>query len=185
MNIFGNIFGILSAQRGKLIYIKKNIPFGEMIFLKMKSLGAVLLLCALTAGCSKPTVENTDVYGAVIEIGAETSLKEEEAENLKDIDAAERYGLNPSDIEEGYVITSSEEGKPDKIILAKGKDSASVENIEKGLSNVLINLTATYKDYPEESKKIENHLFKTRDRLTLLAVCDNIDKVEEIFDSFD
>ncbi|MCC8014476.1 MAG: DUF4358 domain-containing protein [Eubacterium sp.] len=144
----------------------------------------ILTWCMLLTACSRPTIENTEAAEGIALLAAGTSLAEETVESLSDINIAERYGLNPSDIEEGYVITSSENGKPDKIILVKGKDRTSVENIEKSLSNVLINLTSTYKDYPEESKKIENHLFKTRDTLTLLAVCDNSKDLEEVFNSF-
>ncbi len=153
--------------------------------MKIKFSAAALALCLMLSACSKPTVENTDIYEGIVTLAAETGLGDETAEDLLNIDVAERYGLNPSDIEAGYVVTSSEKGKPDKIIMAKGKDTAAVESIEKSLSNVLINLGSTYKDYPEESKKIEEHLFKTRDRITLLAVCENTDKAEEIFNGFD
>ncbi|MCD8157730.1 MAG: DUF4358 domain-containing protein [Clostridiales bacterium] len=123
---------------------------------------AFLLSCVLLSGCSRPKIENTDIYNAAVSLARETELKDETVESLLDIDIAERYGLNPSDIEEGYVITSSEKGKPDKIIIAKGKDTAATENIEKSLSNVLINLTSSYKDYSEESKKNRKSPFQNK-----------------------
>lgn len=151
-----------------------------------KSITLTLLLgCLFLTGCSRPTIENTSARRGIEALAVGTSLEGESAESLLDINIAERYGLNPSDIEEGFVITSSENGKPDKIILVKGKDRTSTENVERSLSNVLINLTSTYKDYPEESKKIETHLFKTRDTLTLLAVCDDAKSLEETFNTFD
>lgn len=148
---------------------------------KILIIAVALMLCS----CSKPKVENTSALDAVKELGEIASLDTSEPESLLNINVAERYGINPSDVEEGYVISSSQNGVPDKIIIAKGKNTTATQNIEDSLSNVLINLGRTYKDSTEQSKKIEEHIFKTRDKLTLLAVCNNTDKLKEVFNSYD
>ncbi len=142
----------------------------------------LLLMSIFLVSCSKPTVEKTSALDATMAFSEIAGFDFDNTESLLDINTAERYGINPSDVEEGYVVCSAANASADKLIIAKGKDVRSTENIERSLSNVLINLSATYKDDPEESRKIENHLFKTRDKITILAISEYTDQIEEIFD---
>ncbi len=151
----------------------------------LKKIFMLLLASVFLVSCSKPTVENTSALDAAMSFTEIAGFDFDNTESLLDINTAERYGINPSDVEEGYVVCSTEDASADKLIIAKGKNVRSTENIEKSLSNVLINLSATYKDNPEESKKIENHLFKTRDKMTILAISEYTDEIEEIFNRLD
>ncbi len=173
---------------------EQNIPDSRIFFKKrdrlllgddfLKKTALIAVIGIMLSACSKPVVENTSALEAITAVCEKAGFDTDGMRSLSDIDAAEECGINPNDIEEGYIVVSPEKGSPDKIILAKGRDIRSTENIEKSLSNLLINLSATYRDDPDKSKKIEKHLFKTRDKMTLLAVCDDPEELEEVFNSF-
>lgn len=102
--------------------------------------------------------------------------------SLKTQELANRYGISTDDLTDGVVYYSTNENISDCIIIAVAKDKSNLEAIERALSSEIIGLSDSFKNNDAESKKIENHLFKTKDLVVILAISDYIEEIENIFD---
>ncbi len=147
----------------------------------MKKIFYILTLILLT-GCSKPTAKETPISQVMNNIKSEISMAEGVEEDLSKQKNAEKYGISTTSITDGMAYFSTAEGNSDKIIIARAKEQKEVENIEKALSAELTAVTAAWKNNETESKKIEKALLKTKDDCIILAISDEIDKIERIFD---
>lgn len=148
----------------------------------MKKVVLFIFLIFLLAGCSKKESKNADISEVMDNIKSAVKLDKSKQEDITSLETAERYGLSPDDIEEGSVYYTSDENKSDKIILIKAKNKDAVENIEKALAAEIVGLNETWGSNDKEARKVENHLLKTRDDYIILAVSDDVEKIENIFD---
>lgn len=147
----------------------------------MKKIFYVLALILLTA-CSKPTAKETPISQVMNEIKAEITIPESIEEDLLDQKNAEKYGISTNSITDGIACYSTADGNSDKIIIARAKEQKEIENIEKALAAELSAASAAWKNNETESKKIDDALIKTKDDCIILAISDEIDKIERIFD---
>ncbi len=141
-----------------------------------------LLILSILAGCSKPKAAETPISEVMDIIKAEAGIESAAEENLSDQKNAEKYGISVNSITDGIAYYSTAQGKSDKVILVRAVSKEETENIEQALSSELTSVTAAWENNEEESKKIEKSLLKTKDDCVILAISDNIDKIEEIFD---
>lgn len=142
-----------------------------------------LILGIILTGCGeKPDASSVKVSTIMEVIDEKTDFKDKKIQDMKDEKVARSYGINPSDIDEGQVYYTGEEGKSDKIIVVKAKDKHALENIEKTLSALPASMAEAWQDEDNETKKIDRHLIKTNDLYTIFAVSGNIVEIEEIFD---
>ena len=149
----------------------------------MKSKYLLLSLVLLLTACSKPESKGTPVADIMSQIQATTNFTSPVTEDLSNQKSAESIGISPDDISEGILYYSSDESKVDKVILVKAKKQDSIEPLENALGAEIIGLTDSWSNNDTESKKIEQHLLKTKDDYIILAVADNVDNIEKIFDS--
>nr|WP_317356514.1 DUF4358 domain-containing protein [uncultured Tyzzerella sp.] len=147
----------------------------------MKKLILIIFIFLLT-GCGKKTANISSQY-ILDTINEEVTFDNAVEEDLKEQSVAERYGISPSDIEDGVVYYTRDEDKSDKIIIAKASSKDTVENIERALSSEIIGITDAWRDNEEEIGKIEKHIFKTIDIYIIMAISDNVKMIEEKFDS--
>ena len=141
------------------------------------------ILFILLVGCSKDTLPNISSEFILNNITKKISFDNPIEENLKDQSVAERYGIAPKDIENGVVYYTQDEDKSDKIIIVKASSKDTIENIERALSSEIVGITDSWKENDQESKKIENHIFKTKDVYVIMAISDKSKEIEKIFDS--
>ena len=149
----------------------------------MKSKYLLLSLVLLLTACSKPESKGKPVADIMSQIQATTNFTSPVTEDLSNQKSAESIGISPDDISEGILYYSSDESKVDKVILVKAKKQDSIEPLENALGSEIIGLTDSWSNNDTESKKIEQHLLKTKDDYIILAVADNVDNIEKIFDS--
>lgn len=149
----------------------------------MKKLFIFSFFILLLIGCSKETLPDISSEYILNNITKKVSFDNPVQEDLTEQSIAERYGIAPNDIENGVVYYTKDEDKSDKIIIAKASSKDTIENIERALASEIVGITDSWKDDSVESKKIENHIFKTRDIYVIMAISDKSKEIEKIFDS--
>jgi len=142
-----------------------------------------LFILLLLTSCKKEEAADIPVKDLLSSMKSEVDFQNTKTEDITSIETAQRYGISTDDVEEGYVYYTTDETKPDKIIIIKAKDTDAVEDVQRSLSAEIVGLKKTWESNDTESKKIENHLFKTKDKYIILSVAENNSKIENIFDS--
>lgn len=140
------------------------------------------ILIFILVGCKDDISHNISSEYILKNITDVISFQNPKEEDLKKQSVAERYGIAVDDIENGVVYYTQDENSSDKIIIAKAKEKEKVENIERALSSEVVGLTDSWKNDEKESKKIENHIFKTKDIYVILAISDEAKEITKIFD---
>lgn len=148
----------------------------------MNKILLILILTFSLSGCAKDDVPNISSEYILSNITKVVSFENAKTENLKEQDIAERYGISPTDLENGVVYYSSNKDKSDKIIIIKAVSKDKLENIERALSAEIIGVTDSWKANERESKKIEKHILKTRDVYVMFSISDKNKEIEEAFD---
>ncbi len=150
----------------------------------IKTISALIISIFIFAGCQNSKSENNIVFSDMRDkLISTANFDNPSTEDLKDINTAQRYGISIDDIEEGFVYSTKNENS-DKIILAKTKGGASVENIEKAIANEVSGLISSWEDNVSESKKLKDHVLKTKDNYVILIISDDSAKLEDEFDNF-
>lgn len=147
----------------------------------MKKILFILILTLLTA-CNKPTAKETPLTQVMQEIEQNISMPQYVDEDLTEQKNAEKYGISTDSLTEGFAIVSTADNTADKIIIVRAKEKSEVENLEKAIAAELTAITLAWENNETESKKIENALMKTKDDCIILAISDEFDKIERIFD---
>lgn len=151
--------------------------------IKMKKIILIAIILALTA-CTKDKTETADISTKELlsMLREDMNLENVKTEDITTLETAERYGISPDDVEEGYVYYTTNDTKADKLIILKAKDNDTLENVQRALSSEIVGLNDTWKNDETQRSKIENHLFKTKDKYVILAITENADNLEEKFD---
>lgn len=142
----------------------------------------IAVIAMSLTSCTKNKSKDVSVENVMKELKSTANFKNGEEEDITDLDIAERYGISPNDVKEGTLYYSEDENSADKIVLVKAKEQDSVENIERALGNEVVGLTDAWEGNATESKKVEEHVLKTKDKFVILIVGDNAKKIEEKFD---
>lgn len=143
----------------------------------------LIFICFLLIGCDKNNLPNVSSQFILSEITKQVTFPDAIEEDLKNQNVAERYGISPKDIENGVVYYSKDENISDKIVIVKATSKDNVENIERALSTEIISVSDAWKDNDKEAIKIERHIFKTKDIYMIMAISNDVEKIESIFDS--
>lgn len=144
------------------------------------SLISTFIFCGCSSDKNEPNIKFSDISSAITDAA---KFEDPSFEYLTETDTAQRYGISTDDIEEGIVYSTSNENKPDKIILVKARDENTLENVERALSSEVIGLTDSWENNEAEFKKVEEHVLKTTDNYVILIVSENASELEETFDS--
>ena len=149
----------------------------------MKKILLLLMLVLSLMGCSKNKIKNVPVASIISNIEKNYPINNSIKEDLKQQDIAERYGISPDDIEEGVVYYTEDKDKADKIIIFKAKSKENIESLERAISSEIVGMSDSWKNNEIEAKKVDNHLFKTKETYVIYCVSDNAEKIVEIFDN--
>lgn len=149
----------------------------------MKKILLYLIFTFMLVGCSKNEVKDVSVYDIISNIETQYPIENGIKEDLLKQDVAERFGISPSDIEEGVVYHTNVGDSADEIIIVKAKEEGKVEPIERGISAEIVGITDSWKENEKEAKKVDNHIFKTIGNYVILCVSDNAEEIVEIFDN--
>lgn len=147
----------------------------------MKKIMLILALLSLTA-CMKPSAKETPLKEVMNEISKSIELENPVTEDLSEQKNSKKYGISTEAIVDGVAYYSTSEEKSDKIILVRAKTKEDIEKLEQALSAQLTAASSAWRDNPEESKKAENGVLKTKDDCVILAISDKTKEIEEIFD---
>jgi lipoprotein len=147
----------------------------------MKKFIYLFLLLALT-GCNKPTANETPTSEIIEDIKSELNLTDAVEEDLTIQKNAEKYGISTNSIIDGNAYYSTSGNKSDKVILVRASSQSEVDNLEEALAAEKNASISAWKHIEGENEKTENSLLKTKDDCVILAICDKVDKIEEIFD---
>ena len=140
-----------------------------------------LIFCLFLIGCSDNLPDLSSEY-ILNEITKKVSFNGFEQEDLKEQSVAQKYGIAPKDIENGVVYYTKDKNKSDRVIIVKAKSKDTLENIERALSTEIVSLSDSWKDNKQEMKKIEDHIFKTKDIYVIMAITNKSKEVEKVFD---
>lgn len=149
----------------------------------MKKILLLLMLVLSLMGCSKNKIKNVPVASIISNIEKNYPINNSIKEDLKQQDIAERYGISPDDIEEGVVYYTEDKDKADKIIIFKAKSKENIESLERAISSEIVGMSDSWKNNETEAKKVDNHLFKTKETYVIYCVSNNAEKIVEIFDN--
>lgn len=158
--------------------------------MKYKKLFTIILTSIIFTGCSLKSDDNKESASAgeiINKLSSVAGFDETVTENVKEIETASQLGISPEDIEEGFICTPTKPPQseiPDKIILIKAKDEATLENIEKALQSEMSGINSAWKEDTVNKEKIENHILKTKNNFVLLAITEEYDMLEKTFDNF-
>jgi len=144
---------------------------------------SLIISVSLFTGCGKTKSTNINFTELQASLISKAAFENSQTENLKDITTAQKYGLAIDDIEEGFAYLTNNENS-DRIILAKTKGSSSSENVEKSLANEVSGLIATWEDNTSESKKLQEHVLKTKENYVILIISENSAELEDEFDNY-
>lgn len=147
----------------------------------MKKLLYMAVILMLT-GCSKPIAKETPISKVMEEISENVNISSPVEEDLTIQKNAEKFGISTQSIKDGIAYYTTSKDKSDKIIIVRASSQEEVENLEQALSAELTSSKKAWKENENESTKVENALFKTRDDCIILAINENIEEIEEIFD---
>ncbi len=142
---------------------------------------AFMLVFALT-GCGKYENETVSLseLGSALSFAAD--MEDVVYEDLMDMEAAAHYGISPNEIEGGVVYRSTDGEEADEVILVKAKNHDFLRNVEMALESEANDLSNAWKYDAEEREKTEKHILKTRGMYVLLAVTEEPERVEKVFD---
>jgi len=151
---------------------------------KIVSIFTIIFIILTFSGCqddkSEDNINFSDMQSKLI---SKANFDNSTTDDLKDIKTAQQYGISIDDIEDGFVYSTKNENS-DKIILAKTKGGSSVENIEKAIANEVSGLISSWEDNASESKKLNDHVLKTKDNYVILIISENSANLEDEFDNF-
>lgn len=147
----------------------------------MKKILFYLSFLLIFVGCSKKQVNNISVYDILDSIKNEYPIQNAVTEDLLKQDVAERFGISPSDIEEGVVYHTNKGNSADEIIIVKAKEG-EIEAVERGISAEIVSIGDSWKENEKEAKKIDENIFKTIDNYVILCVSENTKEIIKIFD---
>ncbi len=147
---------------------------------KLKNLSILLLITFV--GCSKPQAKDVSVEEVVEKLAENAELESPQYLDLTKQENAEQFLLSTDDFTQAMAVSSATKEQADKIILVKAKDTKTVQDVERALSSVLVGLTNTWESNPDEAKKVEEHILKTKDTYVLLYVGEKNEQAKKIFD---
>ena len=145
-----------------------------------KILIPVVLL--LLFGCSIPENKDVSVEKVMDAITQSVTMPYMTEEYLDDPKTAERYGINSNSIDQGIVCRSTDKEYSDEVIIVEAAEKENVEELERAFAAEITGLTDAWAENDRETKKIDNNLLKTKGKYIILAVGNDTDKIEKIFD---
>lgn len=140
----------------------------------------VFALLSLSA-CGKYENENVSVSDLASALAYEADLEEESPQNLKSVQVGSLYGISPDEIEEGIVYKDDDDS--DIVVVVKAKNYDFLRNAEMAFETKVNEIKNAWKYDIEESKKIDNHLLKSRGMYTVMVVAEDINRVERTFNN--
>lgn len=147
----------------------------------------IILVCIFfvmsnSVACAKKEENTISSQNILLKIKEDIAFENYGEENIKDQSVAERYGISPDDIQDGTVYYAKDKNKSDKIIIIKAKDKNMVEKIEMAMSAEIVGMADSWAKDNKESKKIENHIFKTKGLYVMLCVSEDAKDIVKKFD---
>lgn len=142
----------------------------------------IMIISAIFSACTKPKAKETSVNEVIKKLADNAEIPSAQYLDLTQQENAESFLLSTDDFTQGVAVYSPTTEQADKIILVKAKDTKTVQDVERALASVLVGLTNTWDSDSEESKKIEEHILKTKDTYVLLYVGQKNEEAEKIFD---
>lgn len=141
-----------------------------------------LLVFGLT-GCGGSekdvTVDTAKLASELLATVTSDTLSETASDMLPSI-----YFFNASDIEEGVAYASSG-ATACEVAVVKSTDTKNTENIEKLFQTRVDNQSSLYASYNQgEVEKLDAAIIKSAGAYTVLCVCDNTDKANEILKGY-
>lgn len=149
----------------------------------IKKIVSLIIILTFMVGCNKKEIADLSSQNILDNILKEVTFKNAITEDLKEQSIAERYGIAPNDIQNGIIYYTSNEDKSDKIIIAKAIEKDKLEKIERAFTAEIVGITDAWTGSKSESKKIDNHITKTKDLYTIVCISDEAKKIIEIFDN--
>ena len=150
-------------------------------FLKLTLVAALSLLCLTACGKGGKNVE-VDVEALASALQSETvtsdTLTQAAPEMFSSI-----YFVESDQMEAGAAYLSS--GATCEVAVIQSKDASHTKEVEKLFENRVTNQSNLYASYaPEEVTRLDAAIIKSAGSYTVLCVCDDTDKAEEILKEY-
>ena len=114
---------------------------------------AVVMLCAVLAGCSGKSVDLSDV---MTKINSDFSLSLKQLESADDLNTY--YNINTDDVKQFAAEIDSNNDAPVEIVMIEAVDSAAADRVESALTTRYNSIISQYSSY-------------TPDKLSLIEKC--------------
>lgn len=147
-----------------------------------KVMTAALLL--LLVGCGKPQSSNIELETVIDEMSRAVDMGQSVKKDMTVQSTAAKFGVSSDTISDGVVIYSTEGDRPDKIILLRAKSDDVVQDVEFALQTHMTETINAWEKNEPQRTKIDKSLMKTKDDCVILAIVNNADEIEKIFDKY-
>ncbi|MCM1988743.1 DUF4358 domain-containing protein [Oceanirhabdus seepicola] len=155
---------------------------------------AIAFLCVFSlVGCGKeeakvPNVPVKDIVTAIegefdLEGLMELDLTSEEMDELSK-SMIEGYGINPEDVEEGIIKCAMINLDARELVILKAKDESKIPDLTAALEKRVETQLQAFENYVVKNyEMVENHLLKTKGNYIILAISEDVEKIDEIFEN--
>jgi len=155
---------------------------------------AIAFLCVFAlVGCGKeeakvPNVPVKDIVTAIegefdLEGLMEIDLSSEEMDELSK-SMIEGYQINPEDVEEGILKFAMINLDARELIILKAKDESKLPELQAALEKRVETQLLAFENYvPKNYEMVQNHLLKTKGNYIILAIGEDVEKIDEIFEN--
>ncbi len=145
-----------------------------------------LIVFSFLTSCEKVESKEVSVSEIMAEMQKEIPFENPKLVDLRnDKETAERYGISTDNIYQGFVYSSStKDQSADEIVIVQAKDD-KVQEIQWSLESEVTNLSSFWEPSSKtEYEKVQNHILKCYDDYIILAVCEEPDKAEKLFEKY-
>ena len=160
---------------------------------KILSLAITFLCIFALVGCGKeeakvPNVPVKDIVTAIegefdLEGLMEIDLTADELDEMSKL-TLEGYGINPEDVEEGIIKFAMINLDARELIVLKAKDESKLAELQASLEKRVETQLQAFENYvPKNYEMVQNHLLKTKGNYIILAIGEDVEKIDEIFEN--
>jgi len=142
----------------------------------------IFLLISLLNGCARGESSGATAREITDAVRETAAFEKPLEEDMSERETAEKYGISPELIKEGFILYDGSEKNPDKIIIVIAKNDSGADKIERALSGERIRLVNALENDKSQYEKVNNIIVKAKGRYCALIFCGGAKAVEKIFD---
>lgn len=146
-------------------------------------LTALMMILSMSA-CSNKDL-SIDINSMMNDATKAAEFQDEMVEIGDDIISNVYTSINPDDLDEYKIITSSTSVKAEEIAIFKAKNADSADKVLKAVEERLDDMKLGFEGYlPEELKIAENAILRKEGNYVIFAVGQNYTEIDKVFNNY-